>query len=93
MLETRIEPEQPALRWDGSEGEAIRARRRRANDYMRDALRLLDPDETIPFFCECDRAECFAIVWLTSRRFDRVRATPDHDVSAHGEPLPVPAGT
>ncbi len=91
MLETQLEPQQTPTRWDAP-GDAIRSRKRQANRYMRDALRLLDPDELIPFFCECGRTECSATVWVTGRDFDRARATPDRALSAHGNALPIPAG-
>lgn len=50
------------------------ARKREANDYMRQGLQRLDPDERIPFFCECGRPDCYAAVWLTSDAFDQARA-------------------
>jgi len=91
MLETQLEPP-TAIRWDGRQEEAVRSRKRQANQYMRDALRLLDPDELIPFFCECEDTECFATVWLTSRDFDRARARPAQDLRAHEEALLAAAG-
>jgi hypothetical protein len=59
------------------------ARKRRANDYMRDGL--AHYDEPIAFFCECDREQCFAPVWLTGSEYDGLRPRPgwqpiaDHD--------------
>ncbi len=54
--------------------DAARSRKRVANNYMRDGLRQLDQADLIPFFCECDRPDCFAVVWLTGTAFDRTRA-------------------
>ena len=49
------------------------ARKRQTNHYMRGGLELREPLDPIPFFCECDRADCFAIVWLTRPAFDALR--------------------
>ena len=54
-------------------GDAPQARKRMANDYMRDGLNQLDRLELIPFFCECDSPACFAVVWLNKVAFDRLR--------------------
>ncbi len=62
----------PAWAWPSRDDPY--ARKRTANDYMRDGLRRLDPDELIPFFCECDLSDCFAAVWLSGGRFDEIRA-------------------
>lgn len=93
MFETQPETPETATRWEGAQGVAVRSRKRRANEYMRDALRLLDPDDMIPFFCECGHTDCSATVWLTGRRFDRMRAGSAPELSAHAEAALVPAGT
>ena len=54
--------------------DAARSRKQVANNYMREGLRQLDQGDLIPFFCECDRPDCFAVVWLTRSAFDRARA-------------------
>jgi hypothetical protein len=51
-----------------------------ANEYMRDGLRRLDPNEAIPFFCECDEGDCFAAVWLKGVTFDQIRGRPSDRV-------------
>ncbi len=62
----------PATGWPS--GESAHSRKRRANHYMRHGLERLDPDEAIPFFCECDDPDCFAPAWLTRQAYDRLRA-------------------
>jgi hypothetical protein len=62
-------------------------RKRVANDYMRHGLRRLDPNDEIPFFCECDRDDCFASVWLTGLAYDRL-SSKDLIVSDHEPAMP-----
>ena len=59
------------------------SRERRANDLMREGLRLLDPAERIPFFCECSRSGCFATVWLSGDEYDRRRANSTGSLVGH----------
>jgi hypothetical protein len=49
------------------------AAKRMANDYVRRGLRRLDPNESIPFLCECDEPDCFEAVWMKGVVFDRIR--------------------
>jgi hypothetical protein len=45
-------------------------------------------DEPIAFFCECDREQCYAPVWLTGAEYDRMRARPGwQPVAEHEHPL------
>ncbi len=44
--------------------------KRQVNEHMRHALRRLDPNEQIPFFCECEREDCFRTVWLIGVAYD-----------------------
>ncbi len=55
--------------------DSVHVRKRRANNYMRQALQRLDPNEAIPFFCECDDPDCFVAVWLTRSAYDRLRGS------------------
>lgn len=59
------------------------ARKRTANDFMRQGLQRLDSDEPIPFLCECDHADCFATIWLKGMAFDRIRAERSAPIIAH----------
>jgi hypothetical protein len=54
-------------------GEGAASRKRRANEFMRDGLTQLDPEQPIPFFCECGRLRCYQAVWLSGDEFDAVR--------------------
>ena len=49
------------------------ARKRQVNDMMRDGLRAQNPNEPIPFFCECDSKDCFEVVWRTGLQYDEAR--------------------
>jgi hypothetical protein len=83
MIETRLDPRSRAAGTGWPRRDAPGARKRQANGYMRDALNGLEPDEAIPFFCECNRDACFATVWMSGRAFDGVRATPGRTLNAH----------
>jgi hypothetical protein len=48
--------------------------RRHANELMRDGLPFDDPDEPIPFFCECGDSHCLQVVWLTASEYRERRA-------------------
>ena len=56
--------------------DSAHARKRQTNDYMRHGLQRLDPNEAIPFFCECDDPDCFAAVWLTGLAYDQLGGSP-----------------
>ena len=43
---------------------------RQVNELMRDGRRGETEQERIPFFCECERADCYEPVWLTSDMYD-----------------------
>jgi hypothetical protein len=47
--------------------------KRRINDMMREGLQAQDPNEPIPFFCECDSKDCFDVVWRTGPQYDEAR--------------------
>jgi hypothetical protein len=71
----------------------VSARKRRANDYMRDGLAHYDQDEPIPFFCECSREPCFKPVWLTGGEFDdRRQGAGWLPIAAHDETDEMPIG-
>jgi len=62
---------------------------------MRDGLRALEPREEIAFFCECDRSDCYQVVWLSGADYDRLRAEDGWRALAavhgvHSEPLQWP---
>lgn len=69
--------------WNWPSRDAPASRKRQANEFMRDGLRRYDPNEPIPFFCECPHPDCFRIVWLNGVAYDRLRAAPQaHALSA-----------
>jgi hypothetical protein len=47
---------------------------RRVNQVMRDGRRGQTELEYIPFFCECQRDDCYEPVWLTADAYDERRA-------------------
>ena len=51
---------------------------RQVNEVMRDERRGLAEQERIPFFCECDRSDCYKPVWLTGEMYDERRAEERH---------------
>lgn len=57
--------------------------KRHANELMRKGPSKRDPEELIPFFCECDRADCFASVWLTGPTYDRLRKSSSEWLRGH----------
>jgi hypothetical protein len=79
MIDTKLHLDLPIDATPGDPGSF----KRYANELMRESLRKRDPEELIPFFCECDRADCFASVWLTGRTYDRLRKHPGEGPRAH----------
>ncbi len=73
------------------------ALKRVINDTMRDGLRAQSPREPIPFFCECDKRDCFEAVWRTGPQYDDARrdaswrALPEHAPSEAGQKYPAGA--
>jgi hypothetical protein len=49
------------------------AQKRRVNDMMREGLRAHDPNEPIPFFCECESKDCYEAFWRTGLQYDEAR--------------------
>jgi hypothetical protein len=47
---------------------------RQVNELMREGRRGPAEPERIPFFCECERADCYEPVWLTSDMYDGRRS-------------------
>jgi hypothetical protein len=43
---------------------------RQVNDLMREEYRGQGEQDRVPFFCECERADCYEPVWLTSDMYD-----------------------
>jgi hypothetical protein len=69
----------------------VAARKRRANDYMRDGLARYDTTEPIPFFCECDRERCFRPIWLAGGEYDERRPADGwRPLAAHDEADELP---
>jgi hypothetical protein len=85
MITNRLDSDLPLSR-DASwpERDEPAARKSRINNFMRDGLRKLDPDEQIPFFCECNSRDCFSTVWVSRRTLERIRGGANHSLSAHG---------
>lgn len=59
---------------------------RRINEVMRAGRQGRTAGEEIPFFCECERTDCFEPIWLTVAAYDERRTEaqrpltlPDHD--------------
>ena len=46
---------------------------RRVNEIMREGRRGRTELELIPFFCECQRDDCYGPVWLTAAAYDERR--------------------
>lgn len=46
---------------------------RKVNELMRDGRRGQTEPEQVPFFCECERADCYEPVWLTGDMYDERR--------------------
>jgi hypothetical protein len=69
---------------DWPERDQPASRKTRINNFMRDGLRRLDTDEPIPFFCECNRSDCFSTVWVSGAALDRLRRSGNRELSAHG---------
>jgi hypothetical protein len=46
---------------------------RRINEVMRDGRRGRTEAEWIPFFCECERDDCYEPLWLTADEYDARR--------------------
>jgi hypothetical protein len=44
------------------------------NEVMRDGRRGQTAPEQIPFYCECQREDCYEPVWLTADAYDERRA-------------------
>jgi len=59
------------------------AQKRRINELMREGLRAKDPDEPIPFFCECDADACYRAVWRTGRQYDEACRSGTWQALAH----------
>ena len=47
---------------------------RQVNELMREGRQGQTDEERIPFFCECERADCYEPVWLTSDMYDERRS-------------------
>ena len=48
--------------------------KRQVNEHARHGFPRVDPNEQIPFLCECERADCFRTVWINGVGYDRLRA-------------------
>ncbi|MET0560137.1 MAG: hypothetical protein ABW012_00755 [Gaiellaceae bacterium] len=66
---------------------------RRVNELMQEGRRGLAEQERIPFFCECERVDCYEPLWLTSDMYDVRRSQqhpplilPGHEVAARYSP-------
>jgi hypothetical protein len=64
---------------------------RRINEVMRDGRRGRTEHELIPFFCECQRDDCYEPLWLTTAAYDERRADsrrllilPGHELERPG---------
>jgi hypothetical protein len=66
---------------------------RQVNELMREGRQGQTEEERIPFFCECERADCYKPVWLTSDMYDERRCEwpqplvlPGHEPAAGEAP-------
>ena len=58
---------------------------RDANEDIRDVQERLDlPEGRMPFICECEDEACRAVVQLTPRQYEEVRASPVRFLIADG---------
>jgi hypothetical protein len=48
----------------------------RVNDVMRAGRRAGGDKEAVPFFCECERSDCYAPLWLSPAHYDDRRGVP-----------------
>lgn len=74
----------------GTRGGGRAALLRAINEVMREGRRGQSEPERIPFFCECQRDDCYEPVWLTADAYDERRTEakrplilPGHE---HGGP-------
>jgi hypothetical protein len=63
----------------------------RVNGPIRAVLHT-DPGSHVPFFCECDLADCDLPVWLSLAGYDRVAATAN-PITARAAPLLIRAAS
>jgi hypothetical protein len=77
-------PDERALRLAANE-----ARFRAINDRVQRDLEQVvdDPDELLPFVCECARRTCDATIELTRAEYERVRAQPILFAAAPGHEI------
>ena len=68
---------------NGPVAERSPALLRQVNELMQEGRRGQTEQERIPFFCECERADCYEPVWLTSDMYDQRCFEP-------GQPLVLP---
>ena len=66
---------------------------RQVNELMREGRRGQTDQERVPFFCECERADCYEPVWLTSGMYDERRSEwrqplvlPGHELASGEAP-------
>jgi hypothetical protein len=49
-------------------------------------------ERPLPFLCECGRAGCTAVLHVSPREYERVRATPSRFIVIPGHEAGVPRG-
>jgi hypothetical protein len=70
-----------------SESNNLPLQVREANEMLRNVLDGEDPGYEIAFFCECERPDCYAPVWLTSAEYTkRLASGRPIALAGHGEP-------
>jgi hypothetical protein len=66
---------------------------RKANDEIRRVVHT-DAGDRVPFFCECEREDCFEPIWFSLDEYDLAARNPRR-LSAHPgrQPFPRPGAT
>jgi hypothetical protein len=57
---------------------------RRINEVMREGRRDRTDGEEIPFFCECQRTDCYEPIWLTATAYDERRTEAQRPLTLPG---------
>jgi hypothetical protein len=60
---------------------------RRINEVMREGRRGQIGTEWIPFFCECQRDDCYEPFWLTADEYDELRTETQRPLILPGHEL------
>ena len=79
-----IEPERVRRVGTAAAFQRSRLLQRRINDVMREGRRGRTAGEEIPFFCECQRTDCYEPMWLTAAVYDERRTEGQRPLTLPG---------